>query len=172
MADRYRDWESERERDRSGQHYRGEGERYRDSGERARGGERGMVERGADEVRSWFGDEDAERRRRMDEREGGGYGARESWRDRPRDRDGYGRERPSSQASDYSRDEYGWSAQSTGGHNDRERGDFGEEQRRGGRWGSANRRHAARPAKATAAIQAASETSRPVRTAGPIPKCG
>jgi len=34
---------------------------------RGREQERGMVNRGADEVRSWFGDDDAARRRRMDE---------------------------------------------------------------------------------------------------------
>jgi osmotically-inducible protein OsmY len=40
-------------------------------GDRGRGGERGMWDRASDEVASWFGDEDAERRRRMDaEREG------------------------------------------------------------------------------------------------------
>jgi osmotically-inducible protein OsmY len=32
-----------------------------------RGGERGLLERAGDEVRSWFGDEDAERRRRLDQ---------------------------------------------------------------------------------------------------------
>ena len=47
------------------------------------GEDRGFFERAGDEVASWFGDEDAERRRREDrvrhEREGG-------WRDRDRDR--------------------------------------------------------------------------------------
>lgn len=39
-----------------------------------RGGEdRGFWERTADEVSSWFGDEDAERRRQMDERRGGAW---------------------------------------------------------------------------------------------------
>jgi CBS domain-containing protein len=33
-----------------------------------RGGGRGVLDRAGDEVRSWFGDEEAERRRRMDER--------------------------------------------------------------------------------------------------------
>src|SRR5258705_3834999 len=39
--------------------------------------DRGFIERAGDEVRSWFGDEEAERRRRYDEREGytgGSYG--------------------------------------------------------------------------------------------------
>jgi osmotically-inducible protein OsmY len=41
--------------------------------ERDRTDDRGFMERSADEVRSWFGDDDAERRRRMDDRgeEGG-----------------------------------------------------------------------------------------------------
>jgi len=44
-------------------------------GRRGREG-RGFVERAADEVRSWVGDDDAERRRRMDERyENQGYGS-------------------------------------------------------------------------------------------------
>ena len=45
---------------------------YRDEpyrGERGWRNERGFTERAGDEVRSWFGDEEAERRRRMDERE-------------------------------------------------------------------------------------------------------
>ena len=55
--------------------------------------DRGFFERAGDEVASWFGDEDAERRRREDrvreEREGG-YGARSSY-NRDYDR-GYGRD--------------------------------------------------------------------------------
>ena len=35
-------------------------------GNRGRGGERGFFERAGDEVASWFGDEDADRRRRQD----------------------------------------------------------------------------------------------------------
>ena len=73
---------------------------------RGRGGgrdERGFFERAGDEVASWFGDEDAERRRREDrmrEERHGGWGAREPGfggrdygrgfeRDRDRDRDYY-----------------------------------------------------------------------------------
>ncbi|MGE3958825.1 MAG: BON domain-containing protein [Vicinamibacterales bacterium] len=53
MADRDRyDWDREREYGRGG-----------DRGDQ----DRGMVSRGADEVRSWFGDDDARRRRDMDE---------------------------------------------------------------------------------------------------------
>lgn len=44
---------------------------YRDYGE-----ERGFFDRAADEVRSWFGDEEAERRRRMDQTRGGEYRGR------------------------------------------------------------------------------------------------
>lgn len=41
-------------------------EQYRDRGRR----DRGFFDRAGDEMRSWFGDDEAERRRRMDEREG------------------------------------------------------------------------------------------------------
>jgi osmotically-inducible protein OsmY len=44
-------------------------------------GDRGMVNRGADEVRSWFGDDDAARRRRMDELRDERNDR--DWRDRP-----------------------------------------------------------------------------------------
>jgi osmotically-inducible protein OsmY len=47
-------------------------ERYEDQYRRDRGyrrDERGFVDRAGDEVRSWFGDDEAERRRQMDERE-------------------------------------------------------------------------------------------------------
>ena len=63
--------------------------------------ERGFVERASDEVRSWFGDDDADRRRRMDEAEGSGWRERdrpgrdwrsEEWRDRDPRRDWRGRE--------------------------------------------------------------------------------
>jgi CBS domain-containing protein len=69
--------------------------------------DRGMLSRAGDEVRSWFGDEDAERRRRRDERQGGqerdygynrdfgrGYATRESERSYPRAGEGgYGGDR-------------------------------------------------------------------------------
>lgn len=51
-------------------------ERDRDQGRQPQGydyDDRGFIERAGDEVRSWFGDEDAERRRRLDDR----YAARE-----------------------------------------------------------------------------------------------
>lgn len=50
--------------------------------------ERGFLDRAGDEVRSWFGDEEAERRRRYDERYDARYGD-EGGRDRER---GYGRD--------------------------------------------------------------------------------
>ena len=59
---------------------------YRQSGQGNQGGGRGFVERAGDEVRSWFGDEQAERRREQDARdaERGSYGRDEhyhDWRD-------------------------------------------------------------------------------------------
>jgi osmotically-inducible protein OsmY len=53
------------------------------------GRDRGFFERAGDEVRSWFGDDEADRRRRMDEREGGGSYGSEYGRYQ---RSGYGRE--------------------------------------------------------------------------------
>lgn len=57
MAERYED--RYREESYRGEPYRGERDYERD--------ERGFMDRAGDEVRSWFGDEDAEYRRRMDE---------------------------------------------------------------------------------------------------------
>ena len=63
----------------------------RDQDDGDRGSDRGFFERAGDEVASWFGDDDAERRRRQDQsRENEGYG-----RERmsgPRDYDRYERE--------------------------------------------------------------------------------
>lgn len=99
-----------RGRDERGGGYRGEG----------RGDDRGFFDRAGDEVRSWFGADDAERRREMDERRweqeqgmsgrrdndprsggpgwmGGGWGNQpgESWhRDRPGVPGGWDRDRP------------------------------------------------------------------------------
>ncbi len=56
------------------------GDRFNDRGDdygRYRGQsdqDRGFFERAGDEVRSWFGDEEAERRRRQDDRDTGSYG--------------------------------------------------------------------------------------------------
>ena len=102
MPDRY--WD--REREERGRRYRGEWyyggyydtperERDRDRDWGRRGDERGFFDRAGDEVRSWFGDEDAQRRRMRDEREdprGGeqGWGERSWWPGRER---GWGQER-------------------------------------------------------------------------------
>jgi osmotically-inducible protein OsmY len=96
MADRYDD------------RYRGEEwRRDRGFGREFNRDERGPVERGSDEVRSWFGDEEAERRRRMDEsrygRDWDRYGrdvdrnwdyrvASRDWDDRDRATGSYGRD--------------------------------------------------------------------------------
>jgi osmotically-inducible protein OsmY len=93
MADYNRDYESER----YGRRYEDEG-RY---GRSRRGREdRGTWERAGDEVRSWFGDEEAERRRRMDELEEERRYGRQGWRGSRYNREdyrgeygrGYGRE--------------------------------------------------------------------------------
>jgi osmotically-inducible protein OsmY len=92
MADRDRhDWERGREyRDRERDYGRGSD---RERGDR----DRGMMSRSADEVRSWFGDEDARRRRELDDERG------RQWR-RTSDRD-YGAN------SDLVRSEHGWGRQ-------------------------------------------------------------
>jgi hypothetical protein len=59
--------------------------------------DRGFFDRAGDEVRSWFGDEDAERRRRLDER----YDERDGDRSDYRDRGGYDRAPRSSSAGGY-----------------------------------------------------------------------
>lgn len=64
----YRDFDEERRRRRA--HYGPETGYDRD--------ERGFFDRASDEVRSWFGDDDADRRRRLDER----YDERDEHRDR------------------------------------------------------------------------------------------
>ena len=60
--------------------------------ERGRRDERGFFERAGDEIASWFGDDDAERRRRQDEQMNRGSGRESGWgRDRDYDR-GFGRD--------------------------------------------------------------------------------
>ena len=104
---------------------RDERSRWRDDrfGEHDRGrGERGFFERAGDEVASWFGDEDAERRRREDQmRELRGRGS--MGRDRDFDR-GYGRERFSSDRDQGYRADRDRSWYETRGLN--ERGGFSE----------------------------------------------
>ena len=86
-------WDRERgRRHRGGEGYYGgyygypEREREREYGRH--GDDRGFFERAGDEVRSWFGDEEAHRRRRRDEREGPsderGWWNRERGEDEPR----------------------------------------------------------------------------------------
>ena len=86
-----RDDRSRGSRDRYGERDRfGDRDRFRERG----GDDRGFFERASDEVASWFGDDDAERRRerdrRMDER---GYGGDRHGRDRDHDRAEHMRER-------------------------------------------------------------------------------
>jgi osmotically-inducible protein OsmY len=97
MSRRY-DRDDEREQSyRSGE----DRERYRDSGRRE--DDRGFINRAGDQIRSWFGDEEAERRRRMDEQQ-------------------YGRRQHGQQQSDYRQD------YSRGGQDYRR--DYGQDYRR------------------------------------------
>ena len=86
----HRDYDRERR-------YRGEGYYggyYDEPRDRRRGREdRGFFERAGDEVRSWFGDEDAQRRRERDERDEprGWGGSSRAWSARDEDRDRGGR---------------------------------------------------------------------------------
>jgi len=67
------------ERAREPYYQRGYEREYREPyyrGGRGRGEERGFFERAGDEIKSWFGDEDAERRRRADEIRKGMYAGR------------------------------------------------------------------------------------------------
>ena len=110
MADRYED------------RYRN----YRDDRTYGRD-ERGFAERAGDEVRSWFGDDEARRRRRMDERgrEPGRDYDREYDRNRERD---YGREREIDRTSDHA-----WASRGDSrGTSDRAWGD--DRPSRGSRW--------------------------------------
>ena len=78
--------------------------------------DRGIADRAGDEVRSWFGDDDARRRRDRDERE------EERWRSSGRawgNERGYGPDRP----YDYREREYGWNAEPSRSEGDREYGD-------------------------------------------------
>ena len=94
MAERYserggRRWDDER---RGSEREWGYGSRAGDysrdyRGQERRGDERGFLDRAGDEVRSWFGDEDAQRRRMRDDREdyrgeGPDRGSREPYRGR------------------------------------------------------------------------------------------
>jgi len=122
-------WDRER-----GRRYRGEGyfggyygypererERDREREYERRGGDRGFFDRAGDEVRSWFGDEDAQRRRLRDERE-----------TRAEDR-GWGRE-----DRGWGREERGWGGGRSDDEAEREREwarQWGYVEGRGGRGG-------------------------------------
>ncbi len=107
---------------------RDERSRWRDDRGEGRN-DRGFIERAGDEVASWFGDEEAERRRHEDRIRGGGSQDRDQdrdfgsyGRDRHRDQfssDRYGRDRDPANRSDRDRDWY-----ETRGLN--ERGGFSE----------------------------------------------
>jgi hypothetical protein len=146
-----------RDRDDRNRGERGGGWRGEGRGGYGRGDDRGFFDRAGDEVRSWFGDDEAQRRREMDERRweqeqrmsgrrdndprsggsgwmGGGWGNQpgESWhRDRPGVRGGWDR--------DASSEREGWFSSSVGG----ERGDrWGGSAGRGG--GDFERRYGGR----------------------------
>jgi osmotically-inducible protein OsmY/sporulation protein YlmC with PRC-barrel domain len=94
----------DRDEPRGSQYGRGYDSDY-ERGYSGRGREgRGFTERAGDEVRSWFGDEDAERRRRMDEQRygSGGYSS------------GYGRSGPESY---YGRSYSGYGGERSSGEN-------------------------------------------------------
>lgn len=74
--------------------------RYPDQGDRSRSEDRGFFERAGDEIASWFGDDEAERRRREDERMNRG---RDWGRDRNPDQN-WDRDRTSGRNRDYGRD--------------------------------------------------------------------
>lgn len=119
-----------------------EGERYGDEGQRSRMGrsdwdderryrsrreddDRGFFERGADRVRSWLGDEEAERRRRLDQRDEDRY-------DRGESDYGY-------RTDSYRTDSYGTGAGSSG--SERRRGDLESRESWGSRSGEDAGRH-------------------------------
>jgi osmotically-inducible protein OsmY len=86
MAERYserggRRWDDERRgNDREWGYGSRAGDYSRDyRGQERRGDDRGFFDRAGDEVRSWFGDEEAQRRRMMDEREDYRGGERRDW---------------------------------------------------------------------------------------------
>ena len=89
--------------------------------------DRGFFERAGDEVASWFGDEDAERRRREDrirEDRGRGYGARSNEHDHDYDRS-YNRDYDRGYGRDWDRDR-------SGGSDERDWGDKFRTSDRGG----------------------------------------
>jgi hypothetical protein len=71
--------------------------------------DRGIADRAGDHVRSWFGDDDARRRRDRDEREDERWNREEQWRTRER---AWGNERSSSSDRPYGDRDYGWNSES------------------------------------------------------------
>lgn len=140
MADYSRGYEGER----YGRRYEEDDERYGGGSRRRRREDRGFLERAGDELRSWFGDEEAERRRTRDERDYergyGEYGRGYSGYGR----EGYGREgHRQGSRGDYERgyDAYGRSGYGRegyyGGYGQRDYGHAGsQESGRGGRYGA------------------------------------
>jgi hypothetical protein len=147
---RWRDRDDRNRGGRGGGDWRGEGR-----GGYGRGDDRGFFDRAGDEVRSWFGDDDAQRRREMDERRweqeqrmsggrsndprsggsggmGSGWGNQrgESWhRDQPGEPGGWNRDRSSERE--------GWFSSSVGGERgERWGGSSGGGGGRGSDWGN------------------------------------
>jgi osmotically-inducible protein OsmY len=80
-------------------------DRYEDQYRRDRGyrrDDRGFIDRAGDQVRSWFGDDEAERRRQMDERERGQFRDRDSFAGGAGSRPGGYENRRYGQSSEYS----------------------------------------------------------------------
>lgn len=131
--DRYRRYGRERNYTR-GRYDRDDDERYNRRSRYDERDDRGLMERAGDEVRSWFGDDEAERRRDMDERRG--YGNRD---DRDYDRYNQGRNRGyRSQGRGYDRD-YDRERSRYSSNYDRETNDPYGEIGFGSRFGRANR---------------------------------
>ena len=82
--------------------------------------DRGTVERAGDEVRSWFGDDEARRRRERDDREEGRSNRDDRWRSGER---AWGSERSYSSDRPYGDRDYGWSSEAARREGSREFGD-------------------------------------------------
>jgi osmotically-inducible protein OsmY len=99
-------------RDRDAQYsdrYDREPDRYRGFRDRHAADERGFAERATDEARSWFGDDEAARRRRMDEERHRGHEERSGWGD----------DRAYSSDREYGSREYGVAPRTAGGSGER-----------------------------------------------------
>jgi hypothetical protein len=82
--------------------------------------DRGTVERAGDEVRSWFGDDEARRRRLRDEREEERWNRDDRWRSSER---AWGNERSYSSDRPYGDRDYEWNSEAPRGEGYREYGD-------------------------------------------------